>query len=60
MAQKKDWRTDRKFLPGDSVLELPGNRRGTVVERNRENTVIVEFDGEKEEVSITSLERLNQ
>jgi hypothetical protein len=62
MARKKNWRTDKTFLPGDRVIDDLGQRRGDVVKRMSEETVLVKFDGndQEEEISIGSLRRLMQ
>ena len=62
MARKKDWKTDRAFLPGDRVMDDLGQRRRDVVKRMSEETVLVKFDGsdQEEEIGIGSLRRLMQ
>ena len=60
MASRDKWKTDRKFLPGDSVYDMINMRNVKVVKTVSEDTVLVEFDGKKEEVSITSLQRTDR
>lgn len=58
-----NWRRDRKYLPGDRIRDVVGNRHGTVVERIDEGILRVRFQsGGKEvveELDISTVEILN-
>lgn len=61
MARKDAWKTDRAgLITGDTVMEDAHERRGRVVKRISEDTVLVKFEDsdQEEEVRLEHLRRL--